>query len=149
MTSETQVLEFAESDVQYITWSPTGHGVTWVRNNDLYYIDDVSKYPTGMVRITHDGSKNQILNGLPDWVYEGRCLFVCLLVSLIKPVVFNFFGFLHPANNKKILRHPQSNLRAFTSHSTYRYYGIIISIYRCFGIIISTYRCNGLVNNVQ
>ncbi|CAK8673111.1 unnamed protein product [Clavelina lepadiformis] len=75
MTSETQVLEFAESDVQYITWSPTGHGVTWVRNNDLYYIDDVSKYPTGMVRITHDGSKNQILNGLPDWVYEEEMVF--------------------------------------------------------------------------
>uniref|UniRef100_A0AAX7SMB9 Uncharacterized protein n=1 Tax=Astatotilapia calliptera TaxID=8154 RepID=A0AAX7SMB9_ASTCA len=37
--------------VQYFTWAPTGN-----------------KYVT--VQLTHNGKKNEILNGVPDWVYE-------------------------------------------------------------------------------
>lgn len=28
------------------------------------------------VQVTHNGKKNEILNGVPDWVYEGE-LFWC------------------------------------------------------------------------
>uniref|UniRef100_A0A8D3DNH6 Fibroblast activation protein, alpha n=1 Tax=Scophthalmus maximus TaxID=52904 RepID=A0A8D3DNH6_SCOMX len=43
--------------VQYFTWAPTGHT----------YVTDVG---AEAVQVTHNGKKNEILNGVPDWVYE-------------------------------------------------------------------------------
>ncbi|KAJ3330231.1 hypothetical protein HDU76_006156 [Blyttiomyces sp. JEL0837] len=50
-------------------WSPTGHSLAWVRDNDIY----VTVNPTTEVRITTDGSEN-IINGIADWVYEEEVL---------------------------------------------------------------------------
>lgn len=51
----------------YATFSPAGEKVAFVRDNNLYVKDlatDVLK------QITHDGKKNEIINGFADWVYE-------------------------------------------------------------------------------
>ncbi|KAL8183373.1 UNVERIFIED_CONTAM: hypothetical protein K2H54_038616 [Gekko kuhli] len=54
-------------DIQYISWSPVGHKLAYVQNNDLY----VKETPaTPSVRITTNGKENIIFNGLADWVYE-------------------------------------------------------------------------------
>ncbi|ORE02181.1 hypothetical protein BCV72DRAFT_309359 [Rhizopus microsporus var. microsporus] len=53
-----------EPKIAYAAWSPTGHKVAYVMNNDIYVTDLKSHY-----RITFDGSKT-VFNGVPDWVYE-------------------------------------------------------------------------------
>ncbi|XP_056391349.1 dipeptidyl peptidase 4-like isoform X2 [Hyla sarda] len=53
--------------IQYITWSPVGHKLIYVWDNDIY-IRESPELPS--VRLTFDGENNKILNGIPDWVYE-------------------------------------------------------------------------------
>ncbi|XP_060113213.1 dipeptidyl peptidase 4 [Heteronotia binoei] len=54
-------------DIQLISWSPAGHKLAYVQNNDLY----VKETPTTPgVRITTNGKENTIFNGVADWVYE-------------------------------------------------------------------------------
>ncbi|XP_014736369.1 PREDICTED: dipeptidyl peptidase 4 [Sturnus vulgaris] len=55
------------NDTQYISWSPVGHKLAYVWNNDVY----VKASPTAeAVQITQNGEANKIFNGIPDWVYE-------------------------------------------------------------------------------
>ncbi|KAH6561437.1 hypothetical protein BASA50_005658 [Batrachochytrium salamandrivorans] len=61
--------ELGSGKVALTVWSPTGHSVAWVRDNDLYATVDRDTE----VRITTDGSKN-IINGISDWVYEEEVL---------------------------------------------------------------------------
>ncbi|KAI9469910.1 MAG: dipeptidyl peptidase IV N-terminal region-domain-containing protein [Benjaminiella poitrasii] len=56
------------SKISYAAWSPTGHQLAYVLNNDIY-ITDLSKN----TRITFDGSAT-VFNGIPDWVYEEEVL---------------------------------------------------------------------------
>ncbi len=51
----------------YATWSPDGQKVAFVHENDLFFKDLTSNQ---VVRVTDDGKKNEIINGMPDWVYE-------------------------------------------------------------------------------
>ena len=44
---------------------------TFVYDNDLFYQKDPF---TTATRVTHTGKKKIIFNGIPDWVYEGKCL---------------------------------------------------------------------------
>jgi len=53
--------------VQEPTFSPDGTKVAFVADNNLFYQDLNSG---NIVKITNDGKKNSILNGLADWVYE-------------------------------------------------------------------------------
>jgi dipeptidyl-peptidase-4 len=53
--------------VQEPTFSPDGTKVAFVADNNLFYQDLNSG---NIVKITTDGKKNSILNGLADWVYE-------------------------------------------------------------------------------
>ncbi|KAM3917278.1 dipeptidyl peptidase 4-like [Leptodactylus fuscus] len=53
--------------IQYITWSPVGHKLVYVWENDVY-IRQSPELPS--VRITSNGEENKLLNGIPDWVYE-------------------------------------------------------------------------------
>ncbi|KAL7751692.1 Dipeptidyl peptidase 4 [Sorochytrium milnesiophthora] len=55
--------------VQLAQWSPTGHSVAFVRNNNLFVSIDLERE----VRVTFDGSKT-VLNGVADWVYEEEIL---------------------------------------------------------------------------
>lgn len=53
--------------VQEPRFSPDGTKVAFIAENDLY-IQEVSSGK--ITRVTSDGKKNEILNGLADWVYE-------------------------------------------------------------------------------
>ncbi|KAI8997251.1 dipeptidyl peptidase IV N-terminal region-domain-containing protein, partial [Pilobolus umbonatus] len=55
--------------ISYAVWSPTGHQLAYVMNNDLYVTEDFKQHK----RITFDGSAT-IFNGIPDWVYEEEVL---------------------------------------------------------------------------
>lgn len=52
---------------QFVALSPDGARVAYVADNNLFILDLKSKKVT---QVTHDGAKNKIINGLPDWVYE-------------------------------------------------------------------------------
>ena len=53
--------------VQEPSFSPDGSKVAFIADNNMYYQDLQTEKIT---QITTDGKKNQILNGLADWVYE-------------------------------------------------------------------------------
>ncbi|KIA83544.1 peptidase S9 [Kaistella solincola] len=53
--------------VQEPTFSPDGTKVAFVADNNLFYQELNSG---NILKITNDGKKNSILNGLADWVYE-------------------------------------------------------------------------------
>jgi dipeptidyl-peptidase-4 len=53
--------------VQLATFSEDGLKVAFVYENNLYFKDLTNGRET---QFTSDGKKNNILNGLPDWVYE-------------------------------------------------------------------------------
>uniref|UniRef100_A0A8C6TZI2 Dipeptidyl-peptidase 4 n=1 Tax=Neogobius melanostomus TaxID=47308 RepID=A0A8C6TZI2_9GOBI len=53
--------------VQFFAWSPVGHKLAYVWNNDVY----VKTSPElDSARVTDSGKENEIFNGIPDWVYE-------------------------------------------------------------------------------
>ncbi|MBV6443476.1 MAG: S9 family peptidase [Haliscomenobacteraceae bacterium CHB4] len=67
LKTATTVPVFEGAKQQFAAFSPDGTHVAFVANNNLYYRDLVN----GKIsRITSDGEKNKIINGLPDWVYE-------------------------------------------------------------------------------
>ncbi|OXB77060.1 UNVERIFIED_CONTAM: hypothetical protein H355_007707, partial [Colinus virginianus] len=55
------------NDTQYISWSPVGHKLAYVWNNNIYIKASPIAAP---VQITDSGEENKIFNGIPDWVYE-------------------------------------------------------------------------------
>ena len=57
---------------QQAAFSPDGHRVAFVRDNDLFVADLADGAER---RITSDGRKNHIINGIPDWVYEEEFAF--------------------------------------------------------------------------
>jgi dipeptidyl-peptidase-4 len=59
--------------VQEPTFSPDGTKIAYAKANDLYVYDIASRNTT---RVTNDGVKNAIINGITDWVYEEEFAFV-------------------------------------------------------------------------
>ncbi|XP_068612662.1 dipeptidyl peptidase 4-like [Brachionichthys hirsutus] len=53
--------------VQYLSWAPEGNKLAYVWGNDVY-IKTGPGSPSQ--RVTRNGRENQILNGIPDWVYS-------------------------------------------------------------------------------
>ncbi|XP_049449959.1 dipeptidyl peptidase 4 [Epinephelus fuscoguttatus] len=53
--------------VQYFTFAPTGNKYAYVFDYNIYFKSDVT---AEAVQVTFNGKKNEILNGIPDWVYE-------------------------------------------------------------------------------
>jgi len=52
---------------QVATFSPDGTRVAYVRNNNIF----VKSLKFGSTtQVTNDGKENEIINGIPDWVYE-------------------------------------------------------------------------------
>ena len=70
----TRELELvSQEDIQEPAFSPDGKKVAYAFGNNLY----VKDLETGETRqITFDGKKNQIINGIADWVYEEEFSFV-------------------------------------------------------------------------
>lgn len=58
--------------IQAAIWSPRNNALVYCRQNDIYYIPDVTIDQTE--RLTSDGSFNAISNGIPDWTYRGMVL---------------------------------------------------------------------------
>ncbi|XP_065607092.1 prolyl endopeptidase FAP isoform X2 [Cyrtonyx montezumae] len=57
--------------IQYISWSPVGHKLVYVYQNNIYLKQSPREAP---IKITSDGKENEIFNGIPDWVYEEEML---------------------------------------------------------------------------
>uniref|UniRef100_A0A8C3VHM9 Fibroblast activation protein alpha n=1 Tax=Catharus ustulatus TaxID=91951 RepID=A0A8C3VHM9_CATUS len=57
--------------IQYISWSPVGHKLVYVYQNNIYLKQSPREAP---IKITSDGKQNEIFNGIPDWVYEEEML---------------------------------------------------------------------------
>ncbi|HRG32636.1 MAG TPA: DPP IV N-terminal domain-containing protein [Saprospiraceae bacterium] len=56
-----------KSKIKYPSFNSSGDKVAFVLENDIYY----QHLSTGnIIRVTHDGRINQIINGSSDWVYE-------------------------------------------------------------------------------
>ncbi|KAG8510454.1 Dipeptidyl peptidase 4 [Galemys pyrenaicus] len=55
------------NNTQWITWSPEGHKLAYVWQNDVYV---KSEPHLQAQRITNTGKENEIFNGVTDWVYE-------------------------------------------------------------------------------
>uniref|UniRef100_A0A8C6PRE3 Fibroblast activation protein, alpha n=1 Tax=Nothobranchius furzeri TaxID=105023 RepID=A0A8C6PRE3_NOTFU len=53
--------------VQYFTFGPTGSQFAYVSDFNVYFKSSVDAQ---VVQITRNGKMNEILNGIPDWVYE-------------------------------------------------------------------------------
>ncbi len=58
---------FEKGKQQFVALSPDGDNVAFVFENNLYIKDLETKK---ILKITSDGIKNKVINGLPDWVYE-------------------------------------------------------------------------------
>ncbi|RZJ36439.1 MAG: S9 family peptidase [Flavobacterium sp.] len=65
----TKVLEA----VQEPTFSPDGSKIGYAKENNLYILDIASGQSQ---QVTTDGRKNEIKNGITDWVYEEEFAFV-------------------------------------------------------------------------
>jgi dipeptidyl-peptidase 4 len=68
-----KLTKLADYKVQEPTFSPDGTKISYAFENNLYVYDIATKNHT---RITKDGKKNSIINGITDWVYEEEFAFV-------------------------------------------------------------------------
>lgn len=72
-TKDKSLVKISEDKIQEPTFSPDGTKVAYGFNNNLY----VKDLRDGSVKqITTDGVKNQVINGITDWVYEEEFSFV-------------------------------------------------------------------------
>ncbi|KAM9342861.1 dipeptidyl peptidase 4 [Pholidichthys leucotaenia] len=53
--------------IQYFIWAPTGNKYAFVRDYNIFFKSNVT---AETVQLTNNGKKNEILNGVPDWIYE-------------------------------------------------------------------------------
>ncbi|MEM1002909.1 MAG: S9 family peptidase, partial [Bacteroidota bacterium] len=68
-----ELTKISDDLVQEPTFSPDGKKVTFGYNNNLY----VKYLESGdVLQLTTDGKKNEIINGITDWVYEEEFSFV-------------------------------------------------------------------------
>jgi dipeptidyl-peptidase-4 len=72
-TIETKELTKILEQVQEPVFSPDGKKIAYVKENNIFIYDIASKTNT---QITTDGKKNEIINGITDWVYEEEFAFV-------------------------------------------------------------------------
>ena len=63
----------SEHKIQEPTFSPQGNKVAYVFENNIY-IKDLENGET--TQVTTDGKRNEIINGVTDWVYEEEFSFV-------------------------------------------------------------------------
>lgn len=67
-----QMKLISDLKLQEATLSPNGQYVAYVNKNNLFIKDLLTNIETA---VTHDGKKNKIINGIPDWVYEEEFSF--------------------------------------------------------------------------
>ena len=72
-TVSKELTKLFASQVQEPSFSPDGKLIAYAKENNLFVYDIATKKATA---ITNDGSKNAIINGITDWVYEEEFAFV-------------------------------------------------------------------------
>ncbi len=70
----TKTLSLIDNDIQEPTFSPDSKKVAYAKGNNLFVKDFSNK--ESLVQITNDGKKNEVINGITDWVYEEEFAFV-------------------------------------------------------------------------
>ena len=70
---ETKELTKILEQVQEPSFSPDGKKIAYVKENNIFIYDLASNTN---LQITADGKKNEIINGITDWVYEEEFAFV-------------------------------------------------------------------------
>ncbi|MGY5851600.1 S9 family peptidase [Salegentibacter sp. F14] len=71
--SDGSLTKLSDHKVQEPTFSPDASKVAYVFENDIFIYNLNSGEQT---RVTSDGEKNKIINGITDWVYEEEFAFV-------------------------------------------------------------------------
>ena len=59
-------------------WSPDGNQVAFVRDNNIYLVKLL--YNNAESQVTKDGKRNEVINGIPDWVNEEEFSFNSAMV---------------------------------------------------------------------
>jgi dipeptidyl-peptidase-4 len=72
-TVSKELTKLFEFQVQEPTFSPDGKMIAYAKENNLFVYDITTKKS---IQITNDGKKNEIINGITDWVYEEEFAFV-------------------------------------------------------------------------
>ncbi len=68
-----QSTKIADYKIQEPSLSPDGKQVAYVKDNNIFLFNIASKETK---QITTDGKKNEVINGITDWVYEEEFAFV-------------------------------------------------------------------------
>ncbi len=68
-----KVTRLFDFQIQEPTFSPDGKKIAYARDNNLFVYDLNTKFST---QVTTDGKKNEVINGITDWVYEEEFAFV-------------------------------------------------------------------------
>ncbi|MDY0088917.1 MAG: S9 family peptidase [Flavobacteriaceae bacterium] len=68
-----KLTKFTDKKIQEPVFSPNGKKIAYAFENNLYVYDLDTETET---KITSDGQKNHIINGITDWVYEEEFGFV-------------------------------------------------------------------------
>ncbi len=95
----TKSLKLIGEDIQEPTFSPDSKRVAYSKDNNLFIRDFSSNT---LVQITNDGKKNEIINGVTDWVYEEEFGFV------------RAFEWSADGNNLAFLRFDESAVKTFS-----------------------------------
>lgn len=72
-TTSKTLKKISDNKIQEPTFSPDGNKVAYVFDNNIYIKDLTTGNET---QVTNDGKKNEIINGVTDWVYEEEFGFV-------------------------------------------------------------------------
>lgn len=67
------LFKLSDKKIQEPTFSPDGNKIAYVLDNNIYVLNFVTGEE---VNLTDDGKKNEIINGITDWVYEEEFAFV-------------------------------------------------------------------------
>ena len=68
-----ELTKLVDYKIQEPTFSPDGAQIAFAKENNLFIYNLASKITK---QITTDGKKNQVINGITDWVYEEEFAFV-------------------------------------------------------------------------
>lgn len=66
-------LQLIGENIQEPLFSPDNQKVAYVKNNNIFIKDF---YRNTTIQVTKDGKKNEVINGITDWVYEEEFGFV-------------------------------------------------------------------------
>lgn len=72
-TVSKELIKLFDFQLQEPTFSPDGKMIAYAKENNLFVYDITTKKS---IQITNDGKKNEIINGITDWVYEEEFAFV-------------------------------------------------------------------------